>query len=58
VINEIRMKLLFELSGENPTLPLAELDCIGKVIDHRLQVAVVEVPEPKEAQRLRVPWRM
>jgi tRNA (guanine10-N2)-dimethyltransferase len=52
VINEIRMRLLFELSGENPTLPLAELDCIGKVTDHRLQVAVVEVPDPKEAQRL------
>jgi tRNA (guanine10-N2)-dimethyltransferase len=52
VINEIRMKLLFELSGENPTLPFAELECIGKVIDHRLQVAVVDVHEPKEAQRL------
>ena len=52
MINEIRMRLLFELSGENPTLPLAELDCIGKVIDHRLQVAVVEVPGPKEAYRL------
>jgi len=46
------MRLLFELSGENPTLPLAELECIGKVLDHRLQVAVVEVPYPKEAHRL------
>ncbi len=46
------MRLLFELSGENPTLPFAELECIGKVIDHRLQVAVVEVPEPGETQRL------
>ena len=46
------MKLLLELSGENPTLPFAELDCIGKVIDRRLQVAVVEVPDPKEAHRL------
>ena len=52
MINEIRMKLLLELSGENPTLPFAELDCIGKVIDRRLQVAVVEAPDPKEAHRL------
>ena len=46
------MRLLVELSGENPTLPFAELDCIGKVIDHRLQVAVVEAPDPEEAHRL------
>ena len=52
VINEIRMRLLFELSGENPTLPFAELECIGKVLDRRLQVAVVEAPDPGEAHRL------
>lgn len=46
------MKLLFELSGENPTLPFSELGCIGTVIDQRLQVAVVEAPAPKEARRL------
>jgi tRNA (guanine10-N2)-dimethyltransferase len=46
------MKLLFELSGENPTLPFAELGCIGTVLDQRLQVAVVEAPDPKEARRL------
>jgi len=46
------MRLLFELSGENQTLPLAELECIGKVIDCRLQVAVVEAPDPNEAHRL------
>lgn len=46
------MKLLFELSGENPTLPFAELECIGKVLDSRLQVAVVEAPDPEEAYRL------
>ena len=46
------MRLLVELSGENPTLPFAELDCVGKVLDHRLQVAVVEVPDPEEAHRL------
>ena len=50
--NEIRMKLLFELSGENPTLPFAELECVGNVLDHRLQVAVVEAPDPEEAHRL------
>jgi len=36
------MKLLFELSGENPTLPCAELECIGSVADSRPQVAVAE----------------
>jgi len=46
------MRLLLELSGENPTLPFAELDCIGKVIDRRLQVAVVESPDPDLAHRL------
>jgi tRNA (guanine10-N2)-dimethyltransferase len=52
VTNGIRMRLLFELSGENPTLPLAELDCIGNVLDHRLQVAIVESPDPALASRL------
>lgn len=46
------MRLLFELSGENPTLPLAELACVGKVLDSRLQVAVAEVPDPQETHRL------
>ena len=46
------MRLLFELSGENPTLPFAELDCIGTILDQRLQVAVVESPVPESASRL------
>jgi tRNA (guanine10-N2)-dimethyltransferase len=46
------MKLLFELSGENPTLPCAELECIGTVTDRRLQVAVAECPDPSAALRL------
>jgi tRNA (guanine10-N2)-dimethyltransferase len=46
------MRLLFELSGENPTLPFAELACVGKVLDRRLQVAVVEVPDPEDIHRL------
>jgi tRNA (guanine10-N2)-dimethyltransferase len=52
VTNVIRMRLLMELSGENPTLPFAELECVGKVIDRRAQVAVVDVPDPEEAHRL------
>lgn len=46
------MKLLFELSGENSTLPFAELECIGTVLDQRLQVAVAECPYPEAAHRL------
>ncbi|MDD1689281.1 MAG: methyltransferase domain-containing protein [Methanoregula sp.] len=46
------MKLLFELSGENATLPFAELECIGTVTDRRLQVAVAECPDPAAAERL------
>ena len=46
------MRLIMELSGENPTLPFAELDCIGNVIDRRLQVAIVESPDPAMASRL------
>ncbi|MGB7788071.1 methyltransferase domain-containing protein [Methanoregula sp.] len=46
------MKLIFELSGENPTLPFAELECIGSLLDRRLQVAVAECPHPAEAHRL------
>jgi tRNA (guanine10-N2)-dimethyltransferase len=46
------MKLIFELSGENPTLPFAELGCIGTVLDQRLQVAVAECPDPQAVHRL------
>jgi len=46
------MKLLFELSGENPTLPFAELACVGTILEERLQVAVAECPHPEGAQRL------
>lgn len=46
------MKLIFELSGENPTLPFAELACVGTVLDQRLQVAVAECPDPAAARRL------
>jgi tRNA (guanine10-N2)-dimethyltransferase len=46
------MKLIFELSGENETLPLAELDCICTDPDHRAQVAVADCPDPKAVHRL------
>lgn len=46
------MKLLFELSGENPTLPFAELGCIGTVLAQRLQVAVADIPNPSAVHRL------
>jgi len=46
------MKLLFELSGEHPDLPAAELECMGTVLDTRKQVAVAECPDPAAAGRL------
>jgi tRNA (guanine10-N2)-dimethyltransferase len=52
------MKLIFELSGENPTLPFAELGCVGTVLDQRLQVAIVESPDPAAARRLAMTHRV
>jgi tRNA (guanine10-N2)-dimethyltransferase len=46
------MKLLFELSGEHPDLPVAELECVGTVEDARTQVAVAECPHPEACRRL------
>ncbi len=46
------MKLIFELSGENPTLPLSELACIARVSDHREQVAVGDCINPGSVHRL------
>jgi tRNA (guanine10-N2)-dimethyltransferase len=46
------MRLLFELSGEHPELPFAELECIGSVQQRRAQVAVAECRDPGEAERL------
>lgn len=46
------MRCIFELSGENPTLPLSELGCVGEVIDHRDQVAVAECANPALTGRL------
>jgi tRNA (guanine10-N2)-dimethyltransferase len=46
------MKLIFELSGENPTLPFAELECVGTIRAKCAQVAVAECPDPGSACRL------
>lgn len=46
------MKLIFELSGENPTLPFAEIGCVGTLLDQRLQVAIAECPDLNAARRL------
>lgn len=46
------MKLIFELSGEHPTLPVAELECVGEVLETRTQVAVAECPDPDATARL------
>ena len=46
------MKLLFELSGENPTLPAAELECVGEITDQRAQVAVVMCHDLSTIHRL------
>ncbi len=46
------MKLILELSGENPTLPFAELGCVGTILDKRRQVAVIACPDPESTGRL------
>lgn len=48
----MKVKLLFELSGEHPDLPVAELECVGEILDTRAQVAVAECPNPQAARRL------
>ena len=46
------MRLLFELSGEHPALPAAELECVGTVVESRPQAVVAECPDPAAAARL------
>lgn len=46
------MKLILELSGEHPTLPFSEAECVGDIIKKGMQVAVVDCPVPKATQRL------
>jgi tRNA (guanine10-N2)-dimethyltransferase len=52
MVSEERMRLIFELSGEHPTIPAAELECVGRVTEARPQVAVAECPLPGAAARL------
>ena len=46
------MNLLFELSGENPVLATAEIDCVGTVTRTATGIALAEVPEPETTTRL------
>jgi len=46
------VKLIFELWGEHPDIPRAEISCLGRVIDHRVQVAIADIPDPESVQRL------
>jgi tRNA (guanine10-N2)-dimethyltransferase len=46
------MRLIFELSGEHPTLPAAELECVGEVLEAGPQLAVADCPDPGAAARL------
>lgn len=45
-------RLLFELSGEHPDLPVAELACIGNEFEHYPQLAVGLCRDPQAAARL------
>ncbi len=46
------MKILFELSGEHPTLPFAELESVGTVVERAPQVAIAECPDVDQTRRL------
>ncbi|MDD1729103.1 MAG: methyltransferase domain-containing protein [Methanospirillum sp.] len=46
------MKLIFELWGEHPDIPRAEISCLGTVTDHRVQVAIADIADPVTVQRL------
>jgi len=46
------MNLLYELSGENQELAVAEIACVGKVTTRANGIAVAETPHPEEATRL------
>ncbi|MDH7593358.1 MAG: methyltransferase domain-containing protein [Methanomicrobiales archaeon] len=46
------MRLLFELSGEHPTLPFAEIECVGRIVAFAPQVAVADVEDAGRTGRL------
>jgi tRNA (guanine10-N2)-dimethyltransferase len=46
------VRILFELSGEHLTLPCAELETVGTVIESAPQVAIADCPAVSETKRL------
>ena len=46
------MNLLFELSGENPSLAIAEIACVGTVTRTATGIAIAEVLAPETTTRL------
>ncbi|MDD1675701.1 MAG: methyltransferase domain-containing protein [Methanomicrobiales archaeon] len=46
------MILLFELSGEHPTLPCSELESVGSVMEYAPQVALADCPSVEDTKRL------
>ncbi|MCX6692965.1 MAG: methyltransferase domain-containing protein [Methanomicrobiales archaeon] len=46
------MRVIFELSGEHPDLPVAEARCVARIITQSIQVAVGEMKDPLTASRL------
>ncbi len=46
------MNLLYELSGENQPLAIAEISCVGTVTAQENGIAIAETPLPAEAARL------
>ncbi|MDR3102389.1 MAG: methyltransferase domain-containing protein [Methanocalculaceae archaeon] len=46
------MRLLFELSGENPALAVAEVGCVGTVTRIGTGIAIAEVADPETTTRL------
>lgn len=46
------MNLLFELAGDNPSLAVAELACIGNVTETANGIAIAKVENPDDSTRL------
>jgi tRNA (guanine10-N2)-dimethyltransferase len=46
------MKLIFELSGEHPELPAAEVSSCARILERKPQVVIGECAEPDRARRL------
>jgi tRNA (guanine10-N2)-dimethyltransferase len=46
------VRLLFDLSGEHPALPCAEIESVGRIIECAPQVAIADCPSVSETERL------